>query len=356
MKIVIVSDAWYPQINGVVNTLNRTCEELRKIGHEVSLVHPRMFASLPTPFEPGLRAAVVLPTHLEAVFRRERPDAIHIATEGPLGWAARSAANGLGLRFSTAYHTRYPEYLKMRFKVPAQLSLAVLKHFHSSSQVTMVPSRSMRRDLSRAGFTRLAIWGRGVDTSLFSPGASSALDQFDGPKYLFVGRVSPEKDLPDFLDLDLPGKKIVVGTGPLLPRFQRQYPDVHFAGPVAHEDLVHYYRAADVFVFPSKTDTFGLVLLEALACGLPVAALPVPGPVDVLRQCEAAVLDEDLRSACIRATDLSPEAAVDYAALHRWSETTRQFVSLLSAPCKTEPMPKTTGNRSLVTSAKAQRV
>lgn len=329
MKIVIVSDAWHPQVNGVVRTLTRTCDELQTMGHHVELIHPGLFASVPAPFEPGLRAALALPVQLTRLLEEMDPDALHIATEGPLGWAARRAAMRMTLRFTTAFHTRYPEYLHKRFRLPRAWATSVLRRFHAPAQTVMVPSRSIRRDLSRDGFERLAIWGRGVDTNIFSPGDSTVLDHLDGPKFLFVGRVSPEKDLPAFLELDLPGTKVVVGDGPLLNRYRSSYPNVFFTGAIEHNSLVDYYRAADVFVFPSKTDTFGLVLLEALACGLPVAALPVSGPVDVLHQCRAAALNHDLKAACLSALSLSRDAAVEYASLHRWSETTRQFASLL---------------------------
>ena len=333
MKILIVTDAWYPQVNGVVKTLARTCAELEQLGHQVIIIHPGLFWSLPTPFEPGLNAAMVGVGRLTAMIDRLMPDALHIATEGPLGWAARNAALRTGRRFTTAFHTRYPEYLKMRMGIPVDLTYKVLRCFHRPAQATMVPTRSILTELSEQQFENLVVWGRGVDEDVFCPGDSDALSQLPRPIHLYVGRVSREKSLPDFLSLPLAGSKVVIGDGPMLPRLRSQFPQVHFLGAIKHQNLPAYYRAADVFVFPSRTDTFGLVLLEALACGLPVAAYPAPGPVDVLRGCSAGVMHNDLHQACLHALESSRLAAVDHARRHSWTVTTERFLSLLVTPC-----------------------
>lgn len=333
MKILIVTDAWHPQVNGVVKTLARTCAELRQMGHQVEVIHPGMFRSVPTPFEPGLRAALVGAGRLAERIDRFAPDALHVATEGPLGWAARNAALRTGRRFTTAFHTRYPEYLKMRMGIPATLTGNVLRRFHQPSQAVMVPTRSILTELAHAGFANLAVWGRGVDQDIFQPGTSDALAGLPRPIFLYVGRVSREKSLPEFLSLSLPGCKVVIGDGPELTGLRTRFPDVRFLGSIEHRKLPGYYQAADAFVFPSRTDTFGLVLLEALACGLPVAAYPAPGPTDVLTGCPAGITNDNLHEACLQAIQASREAAVHHARKHCWTDVTRRFVSLLAAPC-----------------------
>jgi glycosyltransferase involved in cell wall biosynthesis len=256
------------------------------------------------------------------------PDAIHIATEGPLGLAARAYCLDQDLRFTTAYHTKFPEYLKARFGVPLAWSYAAVRRFHAKSSAVMVATATVRDELAAHGFKRVVAWSRGVDIALFRSGCAPALD-LPRPVFLYVGRVAAEKSLPAFLDLDLPGSKLVVGDGHLLPQMKHRYPQVHFAGRQEGEALVRHYASADVFVLPSRTETFGLVLLEALACGLPVAALPVSGPLDVIGDSGVGVLDWDLRAAAMRALAIPRDMCRVYALRFSWRASIQQFLGNL---------------------------
>jgi glycosyltransferase involved in cell wall biosynthesis len=282
MKICIATDAWHPQINGVVTTLNRTAETLRSWGHKILLLTPDRFATLPCPSYPEIRLSLVRPATIGRILAEFEPDAVHIATEGTLGWTTRAACRTLGLAFTTSYHTRFPEYLRLRAPVPLPLSYALLKNFHRAASRTMA-APTIIDELAARGFTHLAPWSRGVDTALFRPRPES-LSSRNSPIFVNVGRVAPEKNLPAFLDLDLPGEKWVIGDGPALDGLRRRYPQVRFTGAQRGEDLARLLAAADVFVFPSLTDTFGIVLLEANACGVPVAAFPVTGPQYLVRE------------------------------------------------------------------------
>ena len=282
MKIAIVTDAWHPQINGVVRTLEHTGQHLQNLGHEVLFITPEDFLTYPCPTYPSIRLAVFPKKRVRRMLHEFRPQAVHIATEGPLGQAARGLCLERSLPFTTSYHTQFPEYIRARFPIPIKWSYAYLRRYHSRAARTMVATRSMQRLLEARGFKKLEIWARGVDTVAFQPGPKSFLS---GPRpiSMYMGRVAVEKNIEAFLNLDLPGSKYVVGDGPDLERLRRQFPKVTFTGQKLGQELTAHLAAADVFVFPSLTDTFGLVLLEAMACGVPVAAYPVTGPVDVVQ-------------------------------------------------------------------------
>jgi glycosyltransferase involved in cell wall biosynthesis len=300
------------------------------LGAEIEFLTPDGFPSLGVPTYPGLRVA--LPSRREIAERIEAaaPDAIHIATEGPVGWAARAYCRRRKLAFTTSYTTRFPEYIAVRSIIPAGLSYAVLRHFHAAGAMTMVATSSLRQELSARGFRKLGTWTRGVDTDLFQPGEPAELD-LPRPIFMTMGRVAVEKNLEAFLALDLPGSKVVIGDGPQKALLQRRYPNARFLGEKTGADLTAHLAAADVFVFPSLTDTFGVVQLEALACGTPVAAFPVTGPLDVIADHPVGALDADLRSACIRALGISRESCRSFALERSWENSARQFIGNLSA-------------------------
>jgi hypothetical protein len=329
MKVMIVTDAWSPQVNGVVTTLGKIGEGLNRLGHEVRFVTPQRFKSIPCPTYPEIRLSLLPYAGVKEEIQDFAPDAIHIATEGPLGMAARRYCLTRKIAFTTAFHTRFAEYVHARIRVPVDFTYAWLRRFHAPSRAVMVPTPSVLRELESRGFTNTVAWTRGVDTQTFSPGARDALGE-RRPIFLCVGRVAVEKNIEAFLKLDLPGTKWVVGEGPMRPRLERQYRNVQFAGIKTPAELARYYRAADVFVFPSLTDTFGLVMLEALACGTPVAAFPVLGPVDVIGDSAAGVLHEDLGVACMRALDIPREKARSHAERFSWQVSIDQFVSHLT--------------------------
>jgi glycosyltransferase involved in cell wall biosynthesis len=326
VKFALVSDAWRPQVNGVARTLAALHDGLLAAGHQAVPLTPDLFRTLPCPTDREVRFAIGARPRLRRFLAALEPDAIHIATEGPLGYAARAYCIERDLDFTTAYHTKYPEYLRARFGVPMAWTYAALRRFHRRSSAIMVSTEAVRRELAARGFDRVALWTRGVDTTLFRPGCAPAV-VLPRPVFLCVGRVAAEKNLPAFLELDLPGSKLVVGDGHLLSGMKRRYPEAHFAGRHEGEALVRYYASADVFVLPSRTETFGLVLLEALACGLPVAALPVPGPLDVIASSGAGVLDWDLRAAAMAALEIHGETCRAHALRFSWQTSVDQFLS-----------------------------
>jgi 1,2-diacylglycerol 3-alpha-glucosyltransferase/glucuronosyltransferase len=330
MRILIATDAWHPQVNGVVRTLTSLARSASALGAEIDFLTPDGFPSLGVPTYPGLRVA--LPNRREIAARIEAvsPDAIHIATEGPIGWAVRAYCLRHKLAFTTSYTTRFPEYIAVRTIVPAGLSYAVLRHFHAAAAMTMVATSSLRQELSGRGFRKLGTWTRGVDTDLFRPDDAAELD-LPRPIFMTVGRVAVEKNLEAFLALNLPGSKVVIGDGPQKALLERRYPNARFLGEKTGKDLTSHLAAADVFVFPSLTDTFGVVQLEALACGTPVAAFPVTGPLDVIADHPVGALDTDLRSACIRALGISRESCRGFALERSWENSARQFIGNLSA-------------------------
>jgi glycosyltransferase involved in cell wall biosynthesis len=326
MKIALVSDAWRPQVNGVARTLAALHEGLEAARHDVFPLTPELFRTVRCPTDREVRLAIAARPRLTRLLQRLMPDAIHIATEGPLGTAARRYCIKRKLNFTTAYHTKYPEYLKARFGVPMTWTYAMLRRFHCRSSAIMVATETVRRELAENGFEHLALWTRGVDLTLFRPGRIPAVN-LPRPVFLCVSRIAAEKDLPLFLDLDLPGSKLVVGDGHLLPEMKRRYPNVHFAGCQQGEALVRHYASADVFVLPSRTETFGLVMLEALACGVPVAALPVPGPLDVIGDSGAGALEWDLRTAAMAALLISRDLCRCHAERFSWETSIQQFLS-----------------------------
>jgi glycosyltransferase involved in cell wall biosynthesis len=330
MRILIATDAWHPQVNGVVRTLTSLARSASALGAEVDFLTPDGFPSLAVPTYPGLRVA--LPNRREIARRIEAaaPDAIHIATEGPIGWAVRAYCRRRKLAFTTSYTTRFPEYIAVRSIIPASVSYAVLRHFHAAAAITMIATASLKQELSARGFRKLGTWTRGVDTDLFTPDDAAELD-LPRPIFMTVGRVAVEKNLEAFLALDLPGSKVVIGDGPQRAVLERRYPKARFLGEKTGKDLTTHLAAADVFVFPSLTDTFGVVQLEALACGTPVAAFPVTGPLDVIADHPVGALDADLRSACIRALGISRELCRSFALERSWENSARQFIGNLSA-------------------------
>ncbi|MEO9786938.1 MAG: glycosyltransferase family 1 protein [Aurantimonas coralicida] len=329
-RILIATDAWEPQVNGVVRTLSSLAQELRGRGRDVRIVGPTDFRTVACPTYPEIRLALASADALGRVIRDYQPDVIHIATEGPIGYAARRAALRAGRPFTTSFHTRFPEYLSKRAPIPENLTYALLRRFHAPATACLVPTESMRQTLAGLGLANLVTWTRGVDRSLFRPQPKVDLG-LPGPVFLTVSRVAPEKNIETFLDLDLPGSKVVVGDGPMLPELRRRYPGVHFAGSQTGEALSRYYAAADVFVFPSLTDTFGIVLIEALACGVPVAAYPEPGPLDVVGDTKAGCISSDLREACLAALALERADALERSLAYSWEACADIFLTATEA-------------------------
>lgn len=328
MRILIATDAWQPQVNGVVTSLVNTIACLARWGHEVHVVSPEGFRTVPMPTYPEIPLALIPGREVARRIRDFDPDTIHIATEGPIGGAARRYCVRHGLRFTSAYHSCFPEYVKPRLGVPLAWTYAWIRRFHAPSSAVLVATKAMRELLERRRFERLAEWTLGVDLDLFRPGAERFTDM-PRPVFTYVGRVAIEKDLPAFLGLDLPGSKLVVGDGPERSKLQRRFPHARFVGMKSGEELAGFFRRSDAFVFPSRTDTFGLVILEALASGVPVAALPVHGPIDVVKEASAGVLDWDLRRAALAALDLDRANCRRYAERFPWQESSRQFLSKL---------------------------
>jgi len=316
-RIALVTDAWLPQINGVTTTLAHCKDELVRRGCTVEVLSPDRFRTIPCPRYPQIRLAIGAGRQVRELLREHRPDAIHIATEGPLGIAARRFLGRRGIPFTSAFHTRFADYLRVYAGVPVALTLRLQRWFHGRARRTLVPTASLKRELEGRGFANLVEWVRGVDTALFRPRD----EEFYGlprPIFLSVGRVAAEKNLAAFLALELPGSKVVVGDGPARATLERRHPEVRWAGFRVGEDLARHYAGADVFVFHSRTDTFGVVMLEANACGLPVAAYPVGGPLDVVQPGLTGVLDEDLGAACRAALELDRGACRRHAEALSW--------------------------------------
>ncbi|MDZ7751482.1 MAG: glycosyltransferase family 1 protein [Gammaproteobacteria bacterium] len=329
MRILIATDAWFPQVNGVVRTLSTTAGILGDLGHEVEVVAPQRFRTIPCPTYPEIRLALGAGHGVPRAIRAFDPGAIHIATEGPIGLAARRWCVRQGHPFTTSYHTRFPEYLRLRAPVPLAWSYRFMGWFHGRAARTMVATRSMEQELEAWGFRHLVRWTRGVDISLFRPRESPVLD-LPRPLFMYVGRVAVEKNIEAFLALDLPGTKVVVGDGPALAELRRRHPDTHFTGYKMGEELAAHVGSADVMVFPSLTDTFGLVLLEAMASGVPVAAFPVPGPRDLVRDGVNGCVGEDLRAAALAALEVDRDACRGFAEGYSWEASTRQFLANLA--------------------------
>ncbi|AJY45675.1 glycosyltransferase family 4 protein [Martelella endophytica] len=327
-RLTLISDAWHPQVNGVVRSIENTNHELAKLGVEVSMVTPDLFRSMPMPTYPEIRLALATYGQVARKIEATRPEYIHIATEGPLGFRARKWCRKHGMRYTTSYHTRFPEYVSARLPVPIDLLYGIVRRFHNAGNGCMVATDSLARELEARGIKNLMRWSRGIDATLFHPRPQSE-HPFGGlprPIFLTVSRVAVEKNLPALLALDLPGSIVVVGDGPARAELEETYPGVHFAGMLQGEALAEAYAEADVFVFTSKTDTFGNTTIEALASGVPVAAFPVTGPADILGGHEdAGALDDDLGKACLKALSCSREAARALALTYTWEAAARQF-------------------------------
>jgi glycosyltransferase involved in cell wall biosynthesis len=327
VRILIATDAWLPQVNGVVTTLRNTMRELEALGHCVRLVTPEGFRTVACPTYPEIRLAVGAGPRVARTIEEFEPDAVHIETEAPIGLAARRHCLDANRPFTTAYHTQFPEFIHARCRLPLGISYRWMRWFHRPAAAVLVATAAMRRRLEQRGFTNLATWTRGVDTRLFAPAPRESLTR--RPIFLYAGRVAVEKSIEDFLALDLPGSKWVVGEGPARAALQARFPDAVFHGVKHGRDLAYFYQQADVFVFPSRTDTFGLVLIEAMACGTPVAAYPVTGPIDVVRDPGAGVLSQDLRTAALAALTLDRARVRRYAEQYSWAAATREFVANL---------------------------
>jgi glycosyltransferase involved in cell wall biosynthesis len=328
---MVVTDAWKPQVNGVVRTMTTVIGELAAMGHEVEVVGPDRFRTIPCPTYPDIRLSLFPGAKLRRVIEEFRPDALHISTEGPLGLAARAWARRRGAKFTTAFHTRFAEYINARTGIPVGPIYAWMRWFHNAGSGMMVATQSLRDDLAARGFRDIKTWTRGVDLSLFQPYPRSDFSDLPQPVFIYIGRVAVEKNIGAFLDLDLPGSKVVVGGGPQLDSLKAAYPGVRFTGPRFGEELARSYASADVFVFPSLTDTFGLVILESLACGTPVAAYPVTGPKDVLAGAAERVggVDADLRAAALAALEADRSACRVHAERFSWRSCAEMFVGNL---------------------------
>lgn len=335
LKIVIATDAWKPQLNGVVRTLDTLGQILTAFGNEVMYVTPNEFKSVPLPSYPEIRLSLMPNRKVARMINDFKPDAIHIATEGPIGRATRRFCKRRGHPFTTSFHTRFAEYANERWKVPTKWGYAILKDFHKDGETMMVATPGLMEELAERGFESMKLWARGVDLEQFVPGDRSLLDHLERPVFLYVGRLAVEKSIEDFLEADLPGVKVVVGEGPQREELEEKYPDAIFTGPKYGDELTAYYQASDVFVFPSRTDTFGLVNVEALACAVPVAAYPVRGPLEILNGAPegCGAMDEDLRAACLKAWETrDPVACRNWAENFSWAAATRQFIGNLETP------------------------
>jgi glycosyltransferase involved in cell wall biosynthesis len=328
LRIAIVSDAWRPQINGVVRTIGTVARLLQAEGCEVEVFGPDRFRTLPCPTYPEIRLSLLPGARLARMLKLFAPDAIHLVTEGPLGWAARGFCLERGVPFTTAYHTRFPEYVRARIGIPTAWSYALVRRFHAPSSAVLVAARSIREELAARGFGKLVPWSRGVDVSAFAPQPRAELADAR-PIWLYAGRLAVEKNIEAFLALDLPGTKWVVGSGPQQRTLMRRYREARFFGAVGNVELAYRYAQADCLVFPSRTDTFGLVMVEALASGVPVAAYPVPGPLDVVTSPKVGVLDENLRAACLAAVGRAPGDCRAHAETFTWTECARRFRAAL---------------------------
>ena len=341
MRLALATDAWLPQVNGVVRSLSATLDELALRGHEVELVTPQQFLTVPMPGYASIRLAMAPRFGVRRLLDAARPELVHIATEGPIGWAARGWCLSRGVPFTSAFHTRFPEYAAVRTGISAERFWPIMRRFHEPSQAVLVSTASLAEELAGRGIAHTRRWSRGIDQGLFRPEGTKhpAMAALAGPVLLNVGRVAPEKNLETFLMADVPGTKVVVGDGPALETLKRRYPDAVFLGSLSGEELASAYRAADCFVFPSLTDTFGLVVIEALACGTPVAAFPVTGPIDILgpdgkgvdepQPRAAGAVDDNLAAAITRALACTRTDAAALGSLFSWSRATDQFLDAI---------------------------
>ncbi len=327
-RLTLVSDAWHPQVNGVVRTIENTNRELAKMGMEVTMITPDMFRNMGMPTYPEIRLALASYRHVARLIEESRPDYVHIATEGPLGYKARRWCRRRKFRFSTSYHTRFPEYVSARLPIPASWLYSMMRNFHNAGNGCMVATESLARELEGHGFNNLMRWSRGIDNTLFypRPKTDAPFGCLPRPIFLTVARVAVEKNIQALLSLELPGSIVIVGDGPARRDLEQKYPKAHFLGMLKGDELAKAYAEADVFVFTSKTDTFGNTIIEALSSGIPVAAFPVTGPADILGGHEqAGALDEDLKAACLKALDCTSEKARELASTYTWEAAAAQF-------------------------------
>jgi len=324
MRLLVATDAWHPQVNGVVRTYEHFAEHARAMGHQVEFLTPQNRPSMPCPTYPEIRLALITRRGIRKQFEAFDPEFVHIATEGPIGLATRNYCIRTGRPFTTSYHTRFPEYVAARAPIPQSWSYAYMRRFHNAATAVMVATPSLEEELRGRGFNNLVRWSRGVDLDRYYPREGVTLP-YPGPIFVYVGRVAVEKNLEAFLDLDLPGTKLIVGGGPALESLKARYKDAVFVGPKVGEELAQYYAGSDVFVFPSLTDTFGIVLLEAMASGLPVAAFPITGPIDVITDPKVGVLSNDLREAALAALTLEREDCVAFAQNYSWHASATSF-------------------------------
>ncbi|WP_119679593.1 glycosyltransferase family 4 protein [Indioceanicola profundi] len=330
MRILIPTDAWTPQINGVVRALSTTIAHLRDMGHEVLPIGPDRFRTVPAPSYPEVRLALFPGREIGRIMDGFRPHAVHIPVEGPIGLAARRQCLKRGWPFTTSFHTRFGDYFAQNLHISAAVPYAFQRWFHNAGSGFMVQTDTLARELAARGFRNIKRWNRAVDTELFQPLGDRDFLNLPRPIFINVGRVSAEKNLEAFLKLDLPGSKVVVGDGPQLSTYRARYPDVHFLGYRTGPDLARYFEAADVFVFPSRFETLGLVSLESLACGTPVAAFPVPGPLDVIGNNPVGVLCEDLRAAALKCLEIDRATCRSYALTFSWRKCTKEFLDNLA--------------------------
>ena len=330
LKIAFITDAWHPQINGVVTTIENTCKMLKDQGNELLMITPDQFNTVPCPSYPSIKLSIFCYPKVKRLLDNFAPERIHIATEGPLGLAARKYCLKRKLAFTTSFHTLFAEYINLRLKIPVTWGYNLLHWFHKPASRTMVATRQVETDLVNRGFRRekLVRWSRGVDADRFKPRNKNYLT-YPRPISMYVGRVAIEKNLEAFLSLSIPGTKVVVGDGPQLNKLKNHYPEVIFAGFETGESLAKTMAAADVFVFPSRTDTFGIVMLDALACGVPVAAYPVQGPLDVLVDNQTGCMRENLQEAFYGALDLNREVCREQALKYSWQNCSTQFLNNL---------------------------
>jgi glycosyltransferase involved in cell wall biosynthesis len=331
-SILIVTDAWHPQVSGPVRMMQKIVDILTARGHRVHVISPADFRTVPLPGYSEIHLSLTTSRRLGRMIEEISPDAIHIPIEGPLGWAARNYCVRKNYKFSTAWHTQFPEYVRARAPIPVGFSYGILRRFHAAATWVLTPTERVNEALIARGFNNVVVWQRGVDTQLFSPAKrleSGPKVPWPRPLFVYAGRVAVEKNIDAFLKLDLPGTKIVVGEGPQRAALQAAYPDIPFLGRVSDADLALYYASADVFVFPSRTDTLGLVLIEALASGTPVAAYPVTGPLDVIDNAPIGVLDEDLRAAALRALDIPRADCAAFGTRFSWDASADEFLRYL---------------------------